>query len=137
MKRKVLLFTLLGLAANVGLKAQNVGIGTATPTQKLHVSDGTSPNTATIQVSGLSSTSALAAGAAPYRVVMVDANGVMYRGGTAGAGNADAWYTIGNAGTTAGTNFIGTTDAQAFVIKTNGSGAANERMRILATGPAV
>lgn len=47
------------------------------------------------------------------------------------------WSTTGNAGTTAGTNFIGTTDAQAFVIKTGGSAAANERMRVLATGQTV
>jgi hypothetical protein len=31
----------------------------------------------------------------------------------------DAWKIIGNAGTTAGTNFIGTTDNQAFDIRTN------------------
>ncbi len=50
--------------------------------------------------------------------------------------NSD-WGTTGNAGTIAGTNFIGTTDAQAFVVKTNGSAAANERMRFLPAGPAV
>jgi len=37
------------------------------------------------------------------------------------------WATIGNAGTTAGTNFIGTTDPVDLVIKTNGG----EKMRIL------
>ena len=30
------------------------------------------------------------------------------------------WHTTGNAGTTAGTNFVGTTDAQDLVLKTNG-----------------
>jgi hypothetical protein len=50
--------------------------------------------------------------------------------------NSD-WSTIGNTGTTAGTNFIGTTDNQAFVVKTNGSAATNERLRFLPTGPAV
>ena len=49
----------------------------------------------------------------------------------------DDWKILGNAGTVAGTNFIGTTDAQAFITKTGGSAAANERMRILATGPAI
>lgn len=135
MKAKVLF--LVSLLICGGLYAQNVGVGTATPLQKLHVSDGTSPNTATIQVSGLSSTTTLGAGTAPYSVVIVDANGVMYRGGTTGAGGRDAWYTVGNAGTTAGTNFIGTLDAQAFVVKTNGNAATNERMRFLSTGPAV
>ena len=36
-------------------------------------------------------------------------------------GGGSGWSLTGNAGTTPGTNFIGTTDAQDFVIKTNGS----------------
>ncbi len=51
--------------------------------------------------------------------------------------NDDDWKILGNAGTIAGTNFIGTTDAQAFITKTGGNAAANERMRILATGPGI
>jgi len=51
--------------------------------------------------------------------------------------NDDDWKILGNAGTVAGTNFIGTTDAQSFITKTGGSAAANERMRILATGPGI
>lgn len=47
------------------------------------------------------------------------------------------WSIWGNAGTNAGTNFIGTTDAQHFVMKTGGSAAINERMRVLSTGPVV
>jgi hypothetical protein len=34
-----------------------------------------------------------------------------------------AWSTAGTGGTTAGTNFIGTTDANDFVVKTNNSEA--------------
>src|SRR5688500_4022869 len=90
-------------------QAQNVGIGIAAPTQKLHVSDATLPNAATIRVNGLSSTTTLALGTAPFSVVMVDANGVMYRGGTTGS-PANAWFTTGNAGTVNGTNFMGSTD---------------------------
>ncbi len=41
----------------------------------------------------------------------------------------DAWKLTGNAGTTAGTNFIGTIDAQDLVLKTN----SIESMRILGT----
>jgi len=48
-----------------------------------------------------------------------------------------AWLTTGNSGTTAGTNFIGTTDAQAFVVKTAGTAATNERMRFLTTPQAM
>src|SRR5690606_29286638 len=47
------------------------------------------------------------------------------------------WTTTGNAGTVVGTNVIGTLDAQPFVVKTGGSAATNERMRVLATGPVV
>ena len=43
------------------------------------------------------------------------------------ASTAPDWSLLGNAGTTAGTNFIGTTDAQDLVLKTNGV----ENMRIL------
>lgn len=47
------------------------------------------------------------------------------------------WGLLGNAGTVPGTNFIGTTDANAFVLKTGGSSAANERTRIMPTGQVV
>jgi hypothetical protein len=40
------------------------------------------------------------------------------------------WELTGNAGTTAGTNFLGTTDAVDFVIKTSNT----ERLRVLSTG---
>lgn len=85
-------------------------------------------------------------GAANWLTVFNTANvsnvttGLYYWNGTVwvkvGSGPVTDWQILGNAGTTAGTNFIGTTDAQAFVTKTGGSGAANERLRILATGMA-
>lgn len=40
-----------------------------------------------------------------------------------------AWLARGNLGTDAQTDFIGTLDTSALVIKTNGNGSANERMR--------
>jgi hypothetical protein len=43
---------------------------------------------------------------------------------------ADFWQTGGNAGTTAGPDFLGTTDGQPLVLKTNGA----EAMRITAAG---
>ena len=49
----------------------------------------------------------------------------------------DGWTTTGNYGTVAGTNFIGTNDAVDLVVKTGGTAATNERMRILASGAAV
>ncbi|MFN8398118.1 MAG: hypothetical protein U0176_26115 [Bacteroidia bacterium] len=132
--RKLFPATLLLFGMSTPLWSQNVGIGTAAPAQKLHVSDATTPNAATVRVSGLSSTTTLAAGTAPMAVVIVDANGVMYRGASTGAGGVDAWYTRGNAGTVPATNFIGTTDAQDFVTKTAGSGAGNERIRVIGAG---
>lgn len=133
MKKLLLLLTLFIVGARVS-NSQNVGIGISGPLQKLHVSDGSLPNLATIRVDGLSSSSALAAGLGPYAVVMVDADGVMFRGGSAGSGYNNAWMILGNAGTVAGTNFIGTTDAQDFVTKTGGSASANERMRVIGSG---
>ncbi len=44
--------------------------------------------------------------------------------------SATAWQLTGNSGTTAGTNFIGTTDAKDLVFKTNNT----ERIRINSTG---
>lgn len=49
----------------------------------------------------------------------------------------DGWATTGNYGTTPTANFIGTNDANDFVVKTGGTAAANERMRVLAGGPVV
>lgn len=46
------------------------------------------------------------------------------------ANNGSGWSLTGNSGTTAGTNFIGTTDAIDWVVKTNNS----ERMRVLSGG---
>ena len=45
-------------------------------------------------------------------------------------GGAAGWELTGNSGTTAGTNFIGTTDAVALVVKANNT----ERMRVLSGG---
>lgn len=47
------------------------------------------------------------------------------------------WSTTGNYGTVAGTNYLGTNDAQSLVIKTGGTAVANERFRVLATGELV
>ncbi|MFN8277049.1 MAG: tail fiber domain-containing protein [Chitinophagales bacterium] len=44
-------------------------------------------------------------------------------------GSLDDWKTTGNASTAASTNFIGTTDANDFVVKAGGSAVSNERMR--------
>jgi hypothetical protein len=57
-----------------------------------------------------------------------------YKGGAwksaCDANDMGVWGLTGNTATTPGTNFVGTTDAQDLVFKTNGT----ERMRILSTG---
>jgi hypothetical protein len=50
------------------------------------------------------------------------------------ADGMSGWLTKGNTGTNASVNFLGTTDAIDFVIKTNGSAATNERLRVLSDG---
>jgi hypothetical protein len=47
-----------------------------------------------------------------------------------GGGGGTGWGLTGNSGTTAGTNFIGTTDAKDWVVKTNSGGTGGERMRV-------
>jgi hypothetical protein len=49
---------------------------------------------------------------------------------TSGSGSFSGWGLTGNVGTTPATDFMGTTDAQPLVVKTNNV----ERMRILSTG---
>jgi hypothetical protein len=65
-----------------------------------------------------------------YKYLMIDTiNGSSHYlayGDASGGG----WSLTGNSGTSAGTNFIGTTDAQAFVLKTNNT----EQIRFLSTG---
>lgn len=76
------------------------------------------------------------AGVAPNNVTP----GYYYWNGTVWvrfAATGDGWLVTGNAGTVAGTNFIGTTDAVDWVIKTGGSAAANERARVLSAGKVV
>ncbi|PCH98704.1 MAG: hypothetical protein COB85_01050, partial [Bacteroidetes bacterium] len=80
----------------------NVGIGTGSPTAKLDVR-GTIKIVDGSQGAG--------------KVLTSDANGLA-SWVTVAAGSTD-WTTTGNAGTTNGTNFIGTTDAQDLDFRTN------------------
>ena len=109
----------------------NVGIGTNTPTEKLHIVG----NTRISSLSGLGN-----------RLVQSNATGVLSNiaDGTAGqilttngAGvlswtntSATAWNLLGNAATNPSTNFVGTTDNQALVLKTNNL----ENMRVNTNG---
>lgn len=98
--------------------AQNVGIGTNTPLEKLHVIGNVRSST----LAGVGT-----------RQVLADPNGTLITGTGL---NSPSWLVDGNSGlsggtlTTAGTNFLGTLDAQNVCIRTNNI----ERVRISALG---
>jgi hypothetical protein len=136
----------------------NVGIGTAAPTERLQVSDGNvaitnTDNTArqlrlyepsgagtnftafqaqaqasdiiyTLPAS-LTPTSTVGAG-----ILQTDASGNLSWLSPAALVTGSAWALTGNSGTNPAVNFLGTTDAQPLVIRTNNT----ERMRVTATG---
>jgi len=91
--------------------SNNVGIGTDAPVAQLHT-------TGTVRFANYTN-----------GLLSVDGSGNLVVGST-----IYGWLTTGNTGTTAGTNFIGTTDLKDFIFKTGGSASANERMRILSSG---
>lgn len=94
---------------------QNVALGGALTGATTITTTGTN----TLAVAGLQS------GTTNDSVVVADAtSGVLKRISSSRIGGGSGWSLTGNAGTTAGTNFVGTTDAQDFVIKRNGTEAA-------------
>lgn len=103
----------------------HLGIGIGTPGNRLEVNSGT-PNAAGLRFTMLTSASPTVA--ANGKALSVDVNGDVILVSAAAASND--WLLAGNAGTTAGTNFLGTTDNQPLVIKTNGT----EDIRVLPSG---
>lgn len=81
----------------------NVGIGTASPSYMLHVNASSNP----LYLAGVQT------GAGTDSVLTI-INGVVKK---ISPGAISAWSLVGNAGTNPSTNFLGTTDAQALVIK--------------------
>jgi hypothetical protein len=104
--------------------AGNVGIGTETPTAILDVQSTINgvafPRMTTVQKLAIV---APVEGLEVYDLTLKQKsfyNGIAWvQSASAGAGGGTAWLTGGNTGTTA-SNFIGTTDAQDLVFKTNG-----------------
>ncbi|MGX7666984.1 hypothetical protein [Flavobacterium pedocola] len=141
MERAKLLFTLLATSAFVLSNAQ-VGIGTTTPRGALEINSTTNgfvppqvaltATTASAPVvnpqggapiSGTIVWNTATAGASPNNVIP----GLYYWDGTRwvsfeGSPGGLDWSLSGNAGTTVGTNFLGTTDAQDIRIKTGVGG---------------
>jgi hypothetical protein len=87
-----------------------VGIGNTAPAYKLDITSTTNP----VRMTGLQT------GATTDDVMTVDAAGVLKKQTATSFVTNNAWGLTGNTGTTAGTNFIGTTDAKDVVIKANG-----------------
>ncbi len=102
----------------------NVGIGNSTPANRVHITS-TTANTSGLRFTNLTSASPTVT-TAIGKALSVDVNGDVVLIPSSG----NAWLLNGNAGTTAGTNFLGTTDAQDLVIKTNNT----EKVRVLTTG---
>jgi len=107
-------FALIALFVSSSAIAQNVGIGTAAPLDKLHV------------VGNIRSTTLSGVG---NRFVLADPNGTLVVGATPGTTNP-AWTILGNATTVPATNFLGTTDNVDFRMRTNNV----ERITIKNTG---
>lgn len=149
--KKILVISIL-LIAGKSLFSQNVGINTsgavADPSSLLDV-DATNKGilvprvaltnitdavTITTPATSLLVYNTATAGGVPNNVVP----GYYYNSGTSGApvwarlatGNGSAWQLLGNAGTVAATNFLGTTDAIDLVFRTNNT----EKMRIQSGG---
>jgi hypothetical protein len=87
----------------------NVGIGTTTPMNRLHVVSTADP----LRLEGLLVNSAL------DNVLVVDASGVVQKRSLSDFLSATAWLLTGNSGTDPTVNFLGTTDAQPLVIRVN------------------
>lgn len=104
----------------------NVGIATTSPQQTLHVQG-------TARVTGSSGTPTTIAGrnAAGDIGNVAIGTGLSLTSGTLSATvSTPGWALGGNAGTNPATNYIGTTDAQPLVLRTN----ATEHMRITSAG---
>ena len=101
-----------------------VGTRTGPVTNQLHVISAANP----ARLEGLQT------GAATDQLLTASPNGVLRQRTVASVVNGTAWALAGNAGTSAATDFVGTTDGQPLVLRTN----SNEQMRLhAAASPAV
>lgn len=108
-----------GLLINVFIKHGNSG----TSTFQLHTRTGTLPKKTIENVGGLN---LLTGDLKDSSIVTLTYYNNRWRCDVNGHANANNWLLLGNSGTTANTNFVGTTDAQDVVFKRNSS----EAMRI-------
>ncbi len=98
----------------------NVGIGTTAPTNRLHVVAANDP----LRLEGV------AVDPSQDMALVITPSGIVRQRSLSGIVTGSAWSLTGNAGTNPATHFLGTTDAQPLVIRTNNT----ERLRVTATG---
>nr|WP_294781457.1 hypothetical protein [uncultured Flavobacterium sp.] len=97
-----------------------IGIGTVNPTTALEVTATANP----LKLNGLQ------AGATGDQMLTVDNTGVVRKMDVPSSAATRPWLANGNAGTNASTDFVGTTDANDLIVKTN----STERMRVKSNG---
>ena len=107
--RKLTVCLLISCFFSLIVIAQNVGIGIAVPTNRLHVFSAANP----LRLEGLQS------GASTDSILTTDATGVIRKRTTGAVFATSGWALPGNAGTSSTTNFIGTTDQVALIFRTN------------------
>ncbi|MEN3026806.1 MAG: hypothetical protein ABDH31_03740, partial [Chlorobiota bacterium] len=107
-------------AVTIDRTSGNVGLGTTTPTHRLHISATTDP----LRIQGLQSDPTL------NELLVVTSTGVVRTRSASSLVSGNAWSLTGNSGTNPTTNFLGTTDNQPLVIRTYNV----ERMRVTAGG---
>lgn len=130
MRWLVTLSTLL----NLSLLAQNVGIGTTSPTHRLHLANISASDQGLLRVQSLSNPNK-SVGTFSNQGVLGKVNFTgdpkdLLHGDLTFKQDATDWRLVGNTGTNASTNFLGTTDNQPLVFRTNSA----ERMRVLTDG---
>jgi len=130
MRWLVTLSTLL----NLSLLAQNVGIGTTSPTHRLHLANISASDQGLLRVQSLSNPNK-SVGTFSDQGVLGKVNFTgdlkdLLHGDLTFKQDATDWRLVGNTGTNASTNFLGTTDNQPLVFRTN----STERMRVLTDG---
>ncbi len=124
----VLLSHIVFMLFSATLHAQNVGIGTATPLEKLHVAGN-------LRVNGLAGVGTRMVVSNPNGTLVNIASGangqvLTQTGGGPAWQASNAWKTTGNAGTNSTTDFAGTVDLVDYVIRTN----SNEVVRLTTIG---
>jgi hypothetical protein len=103
----------------------NVGIGMTSPSYKLQVSSAANP----LFLSGVQT-------GANTDSILTIINGIVRKLNPAAlvTSSSNAWSLIGNAGTNPASNFIGTTDAQAFLFKENNQQVGRFEQNSIALG---